>query len=408
MSPRKLGIKVFATLAIILTLVFAGQILETNNEGYYQVKQAAVTGDVSVRTDAGMYPQFFGKITTYQISDMYHFSKSNLDGGEGEETDPIKVRFNDGGTALISGSIKFKLSTKDADQMLLHRDFKNYHSVKDDLVRQVVTEALMQTATLMRAEESYSTRRSEFTAMAEEQVERGIFATTSNEYKTKDAEGNEFVERIVKVKVGEDGKALVRKDSPFRTYNITILQFVIKDIDFDATIDNLIAKKKEAEQQKVVAKANAERAKQDAITAKEQGAAKIAVAKAEEEVEKIKAVTQAEKEKAVAILEAEKGFESAKLNRQRAQEDAKARLVKQRAEAQANRLLVNAGLTPQEKAEWTFKTQVGVAEKLSQVNLPGMMVIGGGNKGGQALNPFDAVGLESFMRISDKLAKPKK
>ena len=40
-----------------------------------------------------------------------------------------------------------------------------------------------------------------------------------------------------------------------------------------SVIDNLIAKKKEAEQLKIVAKSNAERAKQDAITAYEQGEA---------------------------------------------------------------------------------------------------------------------------------------
>jgi hypothetical protein len=47
---------------------------------------------------------------------------------------------------------------------------------------------------------------------------------------------------------------------------------------------------------------------------------------------------------------------------------------------------------------------IGVAEKLSNVKFPGMMIIGGANsKGGNTLNPFDAVGLESFMRIQKKL-----
>lgn len=56
-----------------------------------------------------------------------------------------------------------------------------------------------------------------------------------------------------------------------------------------------------------------------------------------------------------------------------------------------------------------MKTAIGVAEKLSQVKFPGMMVIGGseGGKGGQASNPFDAVGLESFMRINEKFNNAK-
>ena len=80
--------------------------------------------------------------------------------------EPIKVRFNDGGTAEISGLIKFRLPSDPEKRMALHRDFKRFESIKNDLMRQVVTEALMQTAPLMRAEDSYSTRRSEFTDIA--------------------------------------------------------------------------------------------------------------------------------------------------------------------------------------------------------------------------------------------------
>lgn len=396
MSPKKVGIGVFAAIALIITLSFASQIFETNDKGYYQIKQASFTGEMTVRNDPGLYAQLFGDIFTYSISDMYYFSKHEIDGPDSPTSDPIKVRFNDGGTALVSGSIKFRLSTTPEKQLLLHNDFRSYTAVHGDLIRQVVTESLMQTATLMRAEESYSTRRSEFTSLAEDQIIKGIFETTSKRVKKKDADGNEFIEQYVNVKLNVDGSPVVRKASPLGRYDIQILQFVIKDIDFDETIDALIAKKKEAEQQKVVAKANAERAKQDAITAREQGNANIATAKAAKEVEKIRAVT-----------DAKKAFEVSVLQRKQAEEDSKARLVKQKAEADANKLLVRAGLTPQEKAEWHYKTRVGVAEKLSQVKLPGMMILGGGN-GGQALNPFDAVGLESFMRISNKLAKPNK
>lgn len=396
MNLRKKLILAAAVAGVIFTLVFAGKLFETNSAGYYQIKQAAGTGTMEVRNKPGLYPQLFGSITTYQLSDIYYFSKSNIEGESGEASDPIKVRFNDGGTALISGSIKYKLSSAVPNQLNLHEDFKSYSAVKQDLIRQVVTEALMQTATLMKAEESYSTRRSEFTSLAEDQVKRGIFATMSKEMKMKDAEGNEFVNRVVSVKISDDGQAEVKKASPFNRYNIEVLQFVIKDIDFDSTIDNLIAKKKEAEQQKVVAKANAERAKQDAITAEEQGKALVAKAQAEKEVEKIKAVTDARKE-----------FEVSQLARKKAEEDAKARLTKQRAEAEANKLLVAAGLTPLEKATIEKETAIGVAEKLATIQFPEMMIIGGSSNG-QNLDPFQAVGLESFIKISEKLSEKKK
>lgn len=391
-SPRKVGVIVFVVIALGGLILLSNNIVTTNKAGYYQVKQAAVTGNMSVRNSPGMYGQFFGDITTYQISDMYYFSKHVEEGGAGLEAAPIKVRFNDGGTAEVSGSIKYRLSQIEDTQLKLHADFKSYSAVKQDLVRQVVTEALMQTATLMKAEESYSTRRAEFGSLAEEQIKRGIFATESDEIKTTDADGNEFIERYVNLKFADDGLPEVRKTSPFIRYNIEVTQFVIKDIDFDDTIDSLIAKKKEAEQQRVVAKANAERAKQDAITAEQQGLAKVAEAKALEEVEKIKEVTQAQKR-----------LEVAQYDRQKAEEEAASKLVLARAEAEKNRLLVSAGLSPEKRAELDKEIAIGVAAELAKVKFPEMMILGGSNDGG-ALNPFDAVGLESFLKIQKEFS----
>jgi regulator of protease activity HflC (stomatin/prohibitin superfamily) len=391
-SPKLIITLILFGVGAIVLYGLSGQIMETNHSGHYQIKQAAVTGNMTVHNTPGVYAQMFGAIHTYQISDMNYFSKHDEDGGTGVESAPIKVRFNDGGTAEISGSIKFKLSQTEENQLMLHKDFKSYSAVKQDLVRQVITEALMQTATLMRAEESYSTRRSEFTALAEDQIKFGIFETHAEEFSSKDTEGNDFIERVVRVKNDATGKPMIRKESPFVRYKIEVLQFVIKDIDFDKTIDNLIAKKKEAEQQKVVAKAQAERAKQDAITALEQGKARVAKAKADEEVEKIKEVTQAEKK-----------FEVAQFDRQRAEEEAKAELIKGKAEAEKNKLLVNAGLTPLEKATIQKETSIGVAREMSKVQFPKMLIIGGDSKGGQ-LNPFDAIGLESFMKITEKMS----
>ncbi|KKL99799.1 hypothetical protein LCGC14_1810790 [marine sediment metagenome] len=396
LTPRKLLIAVGSVTAVLALVTFSSSIFETNVAGHYQVKQAAISGDMTVRNSPGVYGQWFGAIHTYQISDMNYFSKSNLDGGSGERAAPIGVRFNDGGTADISGSIKFRLSLKESNQIQLHSDFKSFAAVQADLVRQVITESLMQTATLMKAEESYSTRRSEFTALAKDQIIYGIYETVSDIREVKDAEGNIFVERSTKVKLGEDGKPIVRNVSPFRRYDIEVIQFVIKDIDFDKTIDALIAKKKEAEQAKVVARAKAEEAKQDAITASEQGKARIAKAEADELVEKIKATTRAQKD-----------FEVAQFNRKKAAEDAKAILLVKKAEADAARLLVSAGLTPLDRATIGKETAIGVAAELAKLKLPTTFIAGGGGSGG-GLDPFTAIGLNQLLEIQDKLVRQTK
>jgi len=388
MSPRKIGYLVFAVLAIITLFSTVGQVVETNNEGFYQVKQEAMSGQMSVRNTAGTYGQWFGNIFTYQVSDMLYF-----DDGAGNDGS-ILIRFNDGGTAKVTGSLKFRLSTKESDQLILHKEFKSYERVKHDLIRQAVTEALTKTAALMKAEESYSTRLAEFTSLVEDQIRYGIYETVSRQVTEKDADGNELTEQRVQIKVGADGKRILYKHSPFVTYKVEIVNFLIKDFDFDEKTQAIIIAKKEAEQAKVVARANAERAKQDAITTAEQGKARVAKAEADALVEKRTAVVNAERE-----------TEVAKQEKLKSKEESEAALIRGRAEAESNKLKVQAGLTPQERAEYHMKTSIGVAEKLAQVQFPGMMIIGGGDgRGGQALNPFDAVGLESFIRISEKMS----
>lgn len=72
------------------------------------------------------------------------------------------------------------------------------------------------------------------------------------------------------------------------------------------------------------------------------------------------------------------------------------------AEAEANRLKVAAGLTPQEKAEWDYKTAVGIAEALanSKVRWVPEVMMGSGSSNGSAM---DAVGLNMMMDIVSKM-----
>lgn len=53
------------------------------------------------------------------------------------------------------------------------------------------------------------------------------------------------------------------------------------------------------------------------------------------------------------------------------------------------------------------RTAIDVAEQLSKVRFPSMMVFGGGGNSSPT-DPFAAVGLESMMRISEKLANESK
>ena len=76
------------------------------------------------------------------------------------------------------------------------------------------------------------------------------------------------------------------------------------------------------------------------------------------------------------------GFNLIKEKKQYEVEQFKAKSKKVAADAQyyENAKLVSAGLTPQEKAEWEYKTAVGVAEQIKDLQLPATYIEG--NKGG--------------------------
>lgn len=390
------------TISIIITgvcgllcVIFAGKIFETNQFGNYQIKQAAGTGTISVRNDAGLYLQMFGSIETYPVSEDVDFENENL-----------QVRFNDGSVARVKGTVKFKLPTNPEKQKELHRDYGNYKNVERDLIIRNVGEALSNTATYMVAEDSYASGRATFSDLAMQQLKDGIFKTSTKIVDVIDTDGTKFKKKEIRIVYDEAKNPVIQKPSLLKHYGIEILQFVVNDFEYDEKINELIARKKDAEQNKVVAMANAEKAKQDAITAEEQGKARIAEARANAEVLKATEVTDAQKRADIAKIKAEQDKEVARLAAEQAKYEAEKIKAKGEAEAFAAKKKVEAGLTPLEKATIEKETKIGIAEALSRVKFPNSMVIGGGSNGG-SVNPFDAVGLQSLYELSEKMAVKK-
>lgn len=118
-GTRLLGSLILGVLALIFTVTSAKQLFVTNSAGYYIVKQAAFSGNMTILDQPGVYARFFGDVTTYHVSDVHYFSKSKLDGGDGIESDPVSVQFTDGGRAEISGAIKFRLPSVDNKRLFL-------------------------------------------------------------------------------------------------------------------------------------------------------------------------------------------------------------------------------------------------------------------------------------------------
>lgn len=431
---RKTIIIIVSVVAVaIVGAILAKSLIGYNNATQLLIKQSPF-GSLECIDKPGFYFNGFSTIYNYdRTKDFYFNSSTKANNGEawdGDDTDEddISVTLSRNANADISGYIKYQLPT-DCDALLkIHMDQRSDKQLKHGLIRNAVLSAVRKTAPIFTAEEAKVTKIAEFRRLAEDQLTEGEYLTITETREEKvgedevDAEGNiiKRAERqqytVTKLKM-ENGQRVVIKESALRQYDIKILQFEIQNVRLDAKAQQQLDIVKEREMKRVAEATAAETAKQQAITAEAEGKAKIAKEKADQEVIKIREVTQAEKarevavinagkEREVAVINAEREKQVAQLNAERATEDAKRIKAEGEAEAAANLAKVKAGLTPQEAAEWAYKTKVGVAEALagsSHPLVPSIMM--GGNNGGGANNTaMDAVGLKYLMDITEKLS----
>jgi putative transposon-encoded protein len=391
MKNKKVIAIAFALLAILF-LVLAKSIFQTNNAGYFQVKQAAITGDMTVRFDAGTYFQWFGNISEYK-----NVATCGIGAHAGEGSADIvavPVIFNDGSKADISALIRVKLPTTVEGAIALKKEYaQGYeHFIRSGIVP-IVQNAIKLGANLRSAQDAYTTLAL-FQQAVEDQLRHGIYVTKSDKIERTTSTGDVEEQRVTVLVYDTVTGQPLRTPNRLQQLGCEVLECVIDVPQFDAKVDEMIAARKDEAMKTELAKQSAIRAKQDALTAEEQGKANVATAKYKEEVVKIAAVTVAQKE-----------YEVAALNAKKALEEKKAVIAVGEGEAERNRLKVKAGLTPQEKVEWEYKTRVGVAGELAKVNVPSIVIGGGSGGSSSGVSPMDAIGVNMLLDIMTKLEK---
>jgi len=394
--------KKFGKAGIVLLVVFviAGILFQTNKAGHFQVKQAFITGKITTRVLAGTYWQGFGKISDFKNVATIGYGNSK---GEGSADIPvIPVIFNDGSKANISGLVRVKLpNSKPGGEALITEYSEGFDHFIVAGVLPVIKNAVKLSANLRSAQDAYTTLAL-FQQAVEDQLIYGTYVTqskvvyidrTSGKTIADPGKDDDVEEKKVTIVVIDDVTGLPKRvPNRLSELNCEILECVVDVPDFDPKVQEMIAKRKDEAMKTELSKQEAIRAKQDAITAKEQGIADVAKAKYEEEVIKERAV-----------VNAEKSFQVAEFEARQAKEVAKKIEAEGRAKAAANKALVSAGLTPIERANIEKDTAIGVAAELAKVKFPEMLIIGGG-EGNGPMNPFDAVGLEAFQKISKSIS----
>ncbi len=389
---------IVATIFALIALVYNA--MGTVHTGSYVIKQAAVSGELSAIMQPGMYGKWFATVYEWPVSETFDFT--SMDATKGDKIDDsIEVRYNDGAVCRIGGTCRVDLprTDKDAIALMATHGFRTWTQVEDKLLLPTIRRALIMTANLMTSKESYSNRRGEFYVSAWDQVENGLYQTKDEQVVDVDPISGQEIKRMTKaILKGPDGKVL-REKNPLDGMGLRLSNFEIKNFVYEPKVQEQISKQQDAIMAVQTARAGAQKAQQDAITAEALGKADVMKAKYTQEVEKTKAEVVAEQERSVAVTGAQKLVDVAEKEKQTAaiQLDI-ATLEKQRnielgtGEAERKRLILAAdGALQQKLAAWSAAQEVW-ADAFARRQVPGVVMGASGAAGGDSDVP-------SFMQI---------
>jgi regulator of protease activity HflC (stomatin/prohibitin superfamily) len=244
----------------------------------------------------------------------------------------------------------------------------------------------------MSAFESYAEKKNDLIDYITDQLNYGVYKTQVRKVETTDPiTGEKKTVNLASLIPDENAPGGYKRSevSPFSYYGLEIGQVAVSKIDYSDKVKNQIAEQQKANMAVATARSKSLAAQQEAIRAEEEG--KAAAAQAKWEQEKIKAV---------AVTKAEQEFEVARLAALKANEEAKKIKAEGEAEAYRQSKLVQAGLSPKERAEYDMRTKIGVAEALAKLKLPTYVVSGGNSN-----SAWDAFGLNQMKKLVEEASK---
>lgn len=348
-ETKRYGALILGVIATIVTLITVFQTVTTVDAGEIIVKQNVIDGDLQVWDEPGVEIRLFGNTESYPKSDQFWFEAADQTREDEEAAGAavdrcFRVRFNDQGTAKLCGSVSWEMPTDPEAVKKLHVMFRSEEGIESRLIKPALDKAIYNSGPLMSSRESAGDRRSELIAAIRDQTTLGVYRVEAEEVEVEDfmAEAIDVIEmidqpklcpdpapegsdcnagepvldgdgkpimepkpttvkrqpkkkvKLVTPKLTADGKIEIAEKSTVTEYGIRLFNFTINRIAYDDRVMRQIKAQQEATMAIQTARALAQKAQQDALTATAKGQAEIAQTKAIEEVKKQAATTQAE------------------------------------------------------------------------------------------------------------------
>ena len=342
----------------------------------------------------GINTKMWGRLIPIQFELPIKYVIPNAEGELGEQSmyanvDKAKYwAFSDAVKARIATSVVISINTADQDQFLSVAD---RNKTERNLIRSRIIpnidQSIKNTCKLMDAQDYISGQASDFDRYFKDQLENGMYVLEEyTHFEDRERIGDSSTVRTIVNKESkqkrfriktENGTPVREKNNSLNAYGLTVVQAVVTEIDWESTFDKRLQLQKEEVAQTQLEKQQAEREFYRAQKEKAHGEAEKAAERARLEKEQIQKTIAAETEAKVAefnLTKEKKQFEVEQFK-------AKSKKVAADAESYQNAKLVSAGLTPQERAEWHYKTSIHVARELKDLRLPEIYIQGQDNKG---------------------------
>lgn len=392
--------RIWGIIIIVFTIaliVASGSLLEETDKSKNYVCQMPWSGEYRVWNDGGLQFQGFGTVKEYAKTSQIEFTGiEKVEGGYDPtgENPAATTTFNDNGKGFVLGSFRVVLPRDAQNMMKIQEAYGSEAALINNLVKPHLYTVITSCGPLMSSLESVSETKTDLISYITDQLNYGVYKTKVKKIEViNDITGEKEIRKQAEIICDSTSPNGYKRQesSPFSQYGITCGLVSILDIKYDNDTQSQINAQRSNNLAAITLKTQALAAQQKAIKAEEEGKAAATQAKWEQE-----------KEKAVAVTKAQQEFEVAQFEAKKAQQLALKVKAEGDAEAYRQAALVRAGLSPKERAEYEMRTKIGVAEALSKITLPKIVMAGDNASGDVAMS---AMGFKMLMDASEKLSK---
>lgn len=367
----------------------------------------------------GISTKWWGKLIPIQqeisIKDLLGDTKSDQESEYTYIMPAVEREFSDAVKGTVGNSIVISL-TEDPDKFLdLATKNRSERNLVYSRINPYKEAVLKNTAKLMSAQDYIAGSSSEFDRAFKDQLENGMYILEeivgenkkdtigTNKDRTIDENSKSKVYKVKTHKVNGVDEPL-RNQGALREYGLSVKQAVVNKIDWEDKFDERLDKQKEQVALTQLERQMTEKAIIKTQRVYQEGESNKAEERARLEKEQIQKTIAAE----TIVKEEQFNLEASKIKLQKNKVEAEAIKVLADADSYKNSKLVSAGLTPQERAEWEYKTKVGIAGEYAKITFPLYMNINGGS-GGQNQSPLEAlIGTAMAKQLIDNTVQVKK